>query len=680
MSVSGATVQLAGPSAAVAEPLRVAVRRVSDLAPVEGIEVRWEVLEGAGIGLSSTTVRTDSAGLAAALVVLGPQKGRYRVRARAAEASVEFELWAVDAPVLESAPASARTGDTLRLGGRGLAPVPGHAGVLFGTVRARVVRSGATELAVEVPSCLPEGVVAVRVRLGEQWSAPRAVRITGGASARGVAVGEALTLRADGEGGEGCQRIEGGSYLLVLGAAGTVGGARYPVMVAALPIAASAAVARVGDAPQRDAQGDWDRTLREWERSLLSRRGPPELAPGPSLARAPSSALPVVGERREFQVLGVGGGFRTVRTVARHVSSAAVFYEDIEAPAGHLTAADFAAFGAAFDDPIEPTVSTIFGRPSDLDGNQRVIVLFTPAVNQLTERASRDGFIGGFFYGLDLLSARAHSNGGEIFYALVPDPEGRFGDPRSRELVLSAVPIILAHEFTHMVHFAERVLARGAAGGETVWLAEALAEMAEDRVGDAYAARGQGDVALAFQSGNRKRARLFLEDTGATSLITAAGAATLAERGASWLFLRYVAEGYGGNALLRSLTQTTRTGVENVRAATGRGWPDLMLDWGVAMYDGDEPGVADPARADPRHRYLVLRPREALTIPGQEYPLRPRELVGGGPPLVTELPSGGLLHLRTVNARAPIILTVGGYAGVPVPAAAGVTLRVVRLR
>jgi hypothetical protein len=97
-------------------------------------------------------------------------------------------------------------------------------------------------------------------------------------------------------------------------------------------------------------------------------------------------------------------------------------------------------------------------------------------------------------------------------------------------------------------------VARRAPTGESTWLSEALAGMAEDRVGDRYAARGQSDVAAAFQAGNRKRARLFIERPLAAALITGSGTATLAERGASWLFLRYLAEQYGGDALLGRLT------------------------------------------------------------------------------------------------------------------------------
>src|SRR5690606_2216800 len=143
---------------------------------------------------------------------------------------------------------------------------------------------------------------------------------------------------------------------------------------------------------------------------------------------------------------------------------------------------------ALFDDPIFPTVTGAFGEPSDVDGNGRIIILFTPVVNELTPRGAA-GFVAGFFYGLDLTEG-ANSNRAEIFYSVVPDPGGRYGDPRSRDDILRTVPGVLAHELQHMVHFHERMMRRQAPRPEAVWLSEALAHMAEDLVADTLRARG----------------------------------------------------------------------------------------------------------------------------------------------------------------------------------------------
>jgi hypothetical protein len=672
-------VQLAAPLTPPPEALRVVVRRSSDLSPMQDVEVRWSAVAGPGLSIRASTTRTDSAGSAFAEVTLGAERGRYLVRARAGDVATDFELWAVDAPAVDSMPARARPGDTVRIYGRNFSPVPDHDVVRFGDVRAKVLRASATELRVEVPPCLPAASAAVRVSLGIQTSVMRSMRIDQGAPVEPLPVGSAALLDGAAQGAAACRRLPAGSYLLVLSSTSAVSGAHYTARLTTLASAAAAPLAPsealVIRTDEHDPGSRWDATLRRMEAAWL-RQLPTDPAV-PPVARA--IATPRIGDRREFSVLEPDGRFRRVDAVVRWVGARAAFYEDAETPPGQLAAADYAAFAASFDDPIAPTVTRIFGGPSDLDGNERIVVLFTPAVNRLTERNGTDGFIGGFFYGLDLLEGRAHSNGGEIFYVLVPDPEGRFGDPRKRELVLPAIPTILAHEFMHMVHFAERVVVRGARTGEALWLSEALAEMAEDRVGDAYAQRGQHDVAGEFHAGNRKRARTFLESPLGASLITAAGTGTLAERGASWLFLRYVVEQYGGDELLGRLTRTTRTGIENVTTATGRDWRALVLDWATAVYDGEEPGIVDPAVAGARHRYRVLRPRDALSAPGQPYPLAVTELGGGGATTDVSLLAGAVGYYR-LDASAPVSIGVGGRTGAALPSNAGVVVRVLRLR
>src|SRR5437870_5932548 len=45
--------------------------------------------------------------------------------------------------------------------------------------------------------------------------------------------------------------------------------------------------------------------------------------------------------------------------------------------------------------------SDLFGRPTDLDNDGHVFILYTPRVNALTKRGSTS-FFGGFFFGGDL--------------------------------------------------------------------------------------------------------------------------------------------------------------------------------------------------------------------------------------------------------------------------------------
>ena len=131
------------------------------------------------------------------------------------------------------------------------------------------------------------------------------------------------------------------------------------------------------------------------------------------------------------------GGFEDVTAEVRFVSSRAAFYEDVEA-ASKLSETELESFGRLFDDPIFPVDVEVFGEPSDLDANDRIIILVTPSVNRLTTPGAGD-FVGGFFFGLDLRPELDNSNGGEIFYVLAPDPTGVYGDPRTLDADLPAV-------------------------------------------------------------------------------------------------------------------------------------------------------------------------------------------------------------------------------------------------
>ncbi|MBW3535198.1 MAG: hypothetical protein KY453_08295 [Gemmatimonadetes bacterium] len=704
LSPAGPELQFSPPGSPTPEPLTVHVRRASDLAPRQGVEVAWSVVEGEGAVLGRAVVSTDSAGLASTTLVLGPGTGRYAVRAELVQGqagAVEFEAWAVEAPVLSRVPGGLlEPGATVTLEGGNFSPVAAHDVVLFGGVRARVLAATPSTLQVEVPRCLPPRSVPVTVSLGAVASPPRLVDIGDGGDLAPLAVGASLEL--DGSAPTACARLpSGGRYLALVRSAGTVAGARHRVGIRSLvaegpsgsadfpaagPRPAASADPIDGPGPEAsdaslarpDPQGAWDRMLRLRERVLIASVSAHVGSAGTPAAPARVQAVPAMGQERRFNVLS-GGDFVEVRGVARHVGEHVALYEDVETPAEVLDADDYALMAERFDDLIHPVVTSAFGRVPDLDANERVVVLLTPQVNRLTPRSS-DGFIGGFFYGLDLLKGRTGSNEGEVFYTLVPDPQGLFGDPRPRNLVASSLPAILAHEFQHMIHFNERVLHLDAPGAEAVWLSEGLAQMAEDLVGREARARGDESEALLFEKGNLVRARRYLEAADETSLIIASGSGSLAERGAGWLFVRYLEEQYGGVPLLGTLTRTTGTSTGNVTAATGSAWPELLGDWGVALFDGDAPGLTDPLLANPRHRYPRLRPRRDLVGHAEAYPLGVLQLGGSDATLMFDAMPASPAHVLVEPSAGTVTLALGGADGGPTSPAAGVYLRIVRLR
>jgi hypothetical protein len=166
----------------------------------------------------------------------------------------------------------------------------------------------------------------------------------------------------------------------------------------------------------------------------------------------------VVGTLDTFQVCGdtdcSDNGFVRVIATARFVGPRGAIYLDNTVPGGGLSQADIDSLGALFDGPspnIYEIDTTAFGSPSDLDGNSVVIVLLTDAVNDLSGTCSDGSIILGYFFGLDLVSD-PHSNNGEIFYGLVPDPNAATC-AASKNFVFDNLPPVLIHELQHMISF-----------------------------------------------------------------------------------------------------------------------------------------------------------------------------------------------------------------------------------
>ncbi|MEQ1855990.1 MAG: IPT/TIG domain-containing protein [Longimicrobiales bacterium] len=662
-------------------PLRAVVVSATTGQPRRNVSVLWDVTEGGASLVGATTNVTDSTGSSEIRVRLGSAPGQVGVRARVADqpnVSVEFQLFAVSQPTLSDIePESTVTGDTVRLTGTSFSPVPEQNVVLFAGVRGRVVAATSTTLDVVVPRCLPARDLEVHMQLGSVASADTLpFVVTGGTLLESMQVGEVIDVADDA--GFACYALPGTSgatYLTVVYSASTVGAALHPYRLAAVASSgplpapsgdATAPVSPEGEGVALDPQTAWDHHVRGLEGELIRARTPGDRnAPAPSLA-APLR-VPTAGERRTFNVLNPQGGFDRVGAVAEWVSSQAAIFVDTLSPPGGFNLGEIATFASRFDQVIHPQVTSVFGGASDLDANQRVVVLFTPAVNRLTPRGAA-GFVGGFFYGVDLLPTTTGSNSGEVFYALVPDPTGIHSSPRQKADVARAVPAILAHEYQHMVHFNERILVRGAPAQESLWMSEALAQMAEEVVARAYQWLGDSASDSLFRSGTRQRARLYLQRVDSVSLLVTTGQGSLAERGAGFLHLLYLDDRIG-NGILGRLTRTTRTGVTNVEAETGLLWEDLVADWWSAVFLD---GFAAPPLA-----YPTVDLRAFL---GNPYPVLPAPITGAGLGVSGSLwSSAAKYYMVSPGLGASVTLRLGGVAGGPSPAQSVLRMRIIRV-
>lgn len=384
---------------------------------------------------------------------------------------------------------------------------------------------------------------------------------------------------------------------------------------------------------------------------------------------------------------------RTGRVVA--VSNNAIVVNDTSNPPG-FSSADFDFFARTFDSLVVPVDTTNFGAPSDIDSNgNRVILLFTKAVNALTPQGAPNGFVGGFFYARDLFpktaadpkQACASSNFAEMFYLLTPDPAGAvnsnvFTTSQVRSLTIGTI----AHEFEHLINASRRVISTvNFTSFEAPFLDEGLAHIAEELtfyrasglaprsnidVGTLASSVKISDAANSYQVQNQRRFRNYLRAPESNSLY---GADNLATRGATWSFLRYAVDLLNGNdaSRWRQLVNPTTDirGIENLKAVFGSSVVTSMRDWAVADYADD----ALTGALELRFTHPSWHTRSIETFvngtggaPGTTFPLKTIPMPGGTKLPVT-LIDGGAAYLRFgVGAGITAVTTVtAGTAPLP---------------
>jgi hypothetical protein len=678
LSVLGEPVIFAAINAAPPDPFRVVAVEAGTQIPAADLEVQWQVVQGSA-SLTRVTATTDANGVASTSAAPAPA-GVYRVRATVPNmtgAAPVMELRVVPTPTIESVePAVAAPGDEIVVNGGNFGTSAGEVAVYFDGIRGAVVSATATRLRVVVPHCLPPRQVNVMVGMGGVFSAPRTLSTSSVPAAMlMLEPGEVRTFSEPAE--LACVRLPGEPYgALYLAVTHNVAAETAPPMQFELralthePPSAAVLLAR----PARSvpyAEG-WEAALRLRERDLG------EVAfdvVSPLVLPIRAQAVPTQGTRRDFNVLNVKNTFDKVTATARLITKRAVLWVDVEADSA-FDNADLAFFGELFDHPIYTTNVSVFGEPSDVDGNERIFILFTPRVNALTPR-QQSSYITGFFYGCDLLARNrcTGSNEAEIFYSMVPDPQGKWSGVRARSVVRAAVPPILAHEFQHMIHFAQR-----GGSSDVLWLSEALAHTAEELVGDALQSIDPV-LARTFHTANLSRAQRYLADPAGTSLLEQGGTGSIEMRGGVWLLLKYMRAHYGGNDLLRRLTQNPQSGVANLTQVTAQPWHRLTTDFNVAVWADGAPELAGSPLA-PRYRFGGFNLRAALLNVAGGYPLWPtatgwRDFAVAG---TIASGSGDYFLMATLTTPVPLNFVVSGARGAPFQSGSGARLSIVRVR
>lgn len=403
--------------------------------------------------------------------------------------------------------------------------------------------------------------------------------------------------------------------------------------LATMNVEAAMAAAGIPSASPGTNQRIFDRALRARAGSKVAsgawRAGVSTGAAASRSVIAAQSAIappPAVGSIRGFRVLADTSGttFKTVTAQLAYAGNNVLIYIDTLAPANGFTSSQLQAFGALFDQTLYPIDTAAFGPPSDVDQNNRVIMLMTPAVNALTpsKDCAAKGFVAGFFDEEDLGGGQLdpNSNQGEIFYSIVPDPAGASSCVHTSADVGFTVPGTFMHELQHLISFSQHVLVHNG-NPEYGWLDEGMSIVAEELGSLYYEQKCPGTAcrtnpAQIFPDSSQGFIADFLFDSYAYALHPDTASVTLhsddqggfAWRGGDWLLVRWLGD-QTANAAYKRLEQSSLTGVANIEAATGQSFPTLFSNFGLALYTDSLPGLPR-ATAPAANRFITRNLRQ----------------------------------------------------------------------
>lgn len=653
----------------------------ASLAPGDTLRFRAVALDGSGGEVeadfqwasSDTAVATvDGTGLAT-----GVGEGRATISARATTATgrADVTVAAPASPRVESvAPDPMREGEPAVVHGRGFRDDPARNVLLLDGREVAVTSASSEELRFTVPrfDCRPARSAELRVAVVSDTTPVLGVRLRPAGGEVGLAPGELRRVR--GEDGLCLQfgaSSEAEAYLVgVQSTAGSPG--RTSVLLASEAAAGEEPVAgaradgsrAAADPPVGAGIRDRDRLGRrvagrvpvvESERRLRHRRAESRLralersflasTPRPGDAFPPARASVVgpgasVGDTFTVRVpdLEATCSFAEVRAVVRAVGERGVWLEDVENPDGGFTEVDYGVLSDGLDGHVYGVARSYFGEPTDLDGNGRIVVVVTKELNAASPGRDGEGEILGFVFSGDLFPRAdcASSDGGELYYARAPDPEGAFGRPYSRGDALRLGVVTIGHELAHIIQVGRRLLEVDAPRFMESWMMEGQATLAEEVIGHAWLGNEPGRnygfgvafpgeagtaedgasyewyssafVDLAHYFGFRDRERRVADAPAACSWLgddpsPCAGRALW--YGVGWSLLRWISDHYGPRfpggerELHRSLVDNTAVGFENLAGITGLERGELLARWASALYADDRLAGAEPWLALP---------------------------------------------------------------------------------
>ena len=306
----------------------------------------------------------------------------------------------------------------------------------------------------------------------------------------------------------------------------------------------------------------------------------------PRLPAAP--ALPVGTERTFFAPDFRSMQQYTVSAVLRGVGNFCyVFVEDTEWNA-RVTAATVQAIIHAFDAavPSNPqrgiylTLTELFGAPPDIDGNGRIILLLLNIRDK-----DQAQYTAGFFNSADQKRGVLRHPGFRGFSIRSNEAEMLYIDTHPLNPNSETAHNVIAHEFQHLINWSHDAK-------EATWVDEGCAEYASFLCG--YSLH---EHITAF------------EKVPSVSLITWPDRSSdlLPHYGASFLWMLYLHEQYGGVETVAKIVQnrgTSLTGITDALVSQGitQTVSDIFISWKIANYLSDYHAVSLSLSPDYWHR------------------------------------------------------------------------------
>lgn len=339
------------------------------------------------------------------------------------------------------------------------------------------------------------------------------------------------------------------------------------------------------------------------------------------------------------------------------VSTRADLYVDDE-DLGHYAPGALQGLAATLEERVLPAVTGVFGAPTDVDGNGKLLVLIS---HELGAHLN-GGWLIGYFGNADMVRARddsaacsgTGSNHGEIVYLNDVD-NGAANGYAAADLLATTYPATVAHELQHLLNFGHRCVERACEGPEETWINEALSKVAEDVAGFGWNASGGRAEGAAYLGRDEGSVRGY----DGRSLTKWEGDPIGNYQGAH-SFLRYFADQLGPAVAGR--VAAGPGGVAGLEAALGRPLPRAMAEWATALLLSNEPSAPYSFSGTPwsplhaRLRHLDTRDPGPLSLRTDGIAAVTSAAGQGGPVTVA---------VRSTAAQPPYVVVVRASAALP---------------